>query len=282
MKIVKWLYKLIRSFCLKMRDDSVSAYSAQTTLFIIISFFPFAMFLMTLFRYLPVTEMQLLEMAANILPANVDTQVTQIIQEVYRSAITSNSTILSITVITTLVSGSTGFLAIIRGLNTVYGKRETRNYFLLRILSACYALILALLMVILSVLLLFGNTLYAWLVSNLPWLSSYVLPTVLLRVGGSFLLMFLFFIAIYVVIPSRKTKIRREIPGALLASVGWFGFSYLYSFYIEKLSSPTAYGSLTSVVLLMLWLYICIYILFVGAEFNAWLTANADKLKTNV
>ena len=55
----------------------------------------------------------------------------------------------------------------------------------------------------------------------------------------------------------------------MLSATGWLGFSYLYSFYIDRMANYSAtYGSLTAVVLCMIWLYACMYIMFIGAELN--------------
>ena len=60
-------------------------------------------------------------------------------------------------------------------------------------------------------------------------------------------------------------------PGAMIASVGWIAYSVLFAFYIDNFSNyAPLYGSLTAVILLMLWLYSCMYILFLGAEINLY------------
>ena len=79
----------------------------------------------------------------------------------------------------------------------------------------------------------------------------------------------LFFEMVYIAVPDRKSGIIEELPGALISAVGWIGFSYLYSFYIDNFSNyANIYGSLTAVVLMMLWLYFCMYIMLFGAEVN--------------
>jgi membrane protein len=76
------------------------------------------------------------------------------------------------------------------------------------------------------------------------------------------------------VIPNRSTKIYREFPGALIAAIGWMGFSYLYSFYIDNMSNYSkTYGSLTAIVLFMLWFYFIMHILFIGGEINTVLSS---------
>jgi membrane protein len=57
--------------------------------------------------------------------------------------------------------------------------------------------------------------------------------------------------------------------GAVIASGGWIAFSAAFSLYVSH-SSMTVYGSLTTIVLSMLWLYICISILFLGAIINKY------------
>ena len=82
-------------------------------------------------------------------------------------------------------------------------------------------------------------------------------------------LMVLFFTLMYLLIPERKSSFFAELPGAILTSAGWLGFSYLYSYYIDHIANYNAtYGSLTAIVLCMIWVYACMYIMFIGAEVN--------------
>lgn len=68
--------------------------------------------------------------------------------------------------------------------------------------------------------------------------------------------------------PSRVTFIS-QLPGAITATIGWLGFSYLYSFYVDHISNYSSiYGAMTTIALLMVWLYACMYILFFGGWLN--------------
>ena len=81
-----------------------------------------------------------------------------------------------------------------------------------------------------------------------------------------------FFLIMYIVLPNRKTSLIYELPGAILSSLGWIGFSYGFAFYIDNMANFSyVYGSLTAIVLLLLWVYFCMYILFIGAEVNYFL-----------
>jgi membrane protein len=277
MTIVSLIHN-IKTFLKKIKNDYVSAFSAQAAFFIIISFFPFIMFLLTLIQYLPITQSSLLEIGTSIVPQALKSYVVSLIQEIYSNA---SGTIISITVISALWSASRGFLAITKGLNSVYDINETRNFIKLRITSTLYTLVFAFMLIATLGFLVFGNRLFIWIENKFPLLSEFALVIISVRTIVGLLLIFLFFIILYLFIPNRKSNFLSELPGAIITSVGWISFSYLYSFYIDNVfnSSNNMYGSLTAVVLLMLWLYACMYLMFIGAEVNVFLQTRLKREK---
>ena len=267
------IINLIQTVSRKIREDYVNVFSAQAAYYLIICVFPFGMFLLSLIQnlihYLPITQEEILVTCSRIFPNTIDTFVSSIIKELYGKA---SATILSVTGITTLWSASRSFLAITRGLEKIYNITETRNYIVRRLLSAVYTLIFAVSLILLLVIFVFGNTLYGWIVVRLPFLADFTLLVISMRTLFGLAFLTLFFLLIYIFIPNRKTRVFNELPGALLSSAGWMGFSFLYSFYIDNMSNfYSMYGSLTAVVLCMIWLYACMLILFLGAELNALL-----------
>lgn len=77
------------------------------------------------------------------------------------------------------------------------------------------------------------------------------------------------FLIMYIFIPDRKTNLIAELPGAVTASVGWILFSTFYSIYTNF--SPrfsSMYGTLSTLVFALVWLYFCMIIIFLGAELN--------------
>lgn len=265
----------ILSFSRKLRDDFVSAFSAQATLFTIISVFPFAMFLLTLLQYLPFSEADLLELVNLYFPNAIKSSMVLIVTEIYDHA---SGTLISITVLTALWSASKGIFAIMRGLNTVYGIKETRNYFKIRFLAALYTLVFAIMLICTMFLLVFGNSLLLWIQNQIPGYTDVALLIISIRTIVVLCVLIVFFTSMYLFIPNRKSKILKEMPGALITAAGWMIFSYAYSFYIDHLKNfSSTYGSLTAIVLLMLWLYACMYILFFGGEVNNYL--NTFKCK---
>ena len=102
-------FRMIRAFSTKLRDDSISAFAAQAAFFVILSFFPFVMFLLTLLHYLPFSPEQLYSLSMNLFPDVIDSFIGAIITELSEK---SSGTILSVTVIAALWSASRGTLAL--------------------------------------------------------------------------------------------------------------------------------------------------------------------------
>ena len=74
-----------------------------------------------------------------------------------------------------------------------------------------------------------------------------------------------------------ERKFYHHLPGAVFAAAGWMLFSYFYSLYTTYFTGVSyIYGSLTAVVLLLLWMYVCMIILLIGAELNK-LIAGSDR-----
>lgn len=240
--------RVIRKFLTQLRDDFISAFAAQAAFFIILSFIPFIMFLFTLLNFFPLTPGSLTRLPAGILSGTA-----------------------------ALWSASRGTLALIRGLNAVYKHKETRNYFLIRAISMIYTFFFATLLIAALVLLVFGNRLYDWIMLQLPMLKDFVFLIMSLRSLGTIIILSLFFLLLYLVVPNRKSRFLKELPGAILSAGGWMGFSFLFSFYIDhRKNTAFTYGGLTTLAFSMLWLYFCMYILFVGAEINVFLSNGKD------
>lgn len=266
--------RMFRTFTAKLRDDSVSAFAAQAAFFIILSFFPFVMFLLTLLNYLPVSAEDLRVFASGIFPDTVSNLLNTIFSELVDK---SSGAVLSVTVVAALWSASRGMLALVRGLNAVYQLKETRNYFLIRSVSILYTLGFAALLIVTLILLVFGNQLYGFIMEKLPVLGDLALFIMSLRFLVTAAILTLFFLLLYLIIPNRKSRFLQELPGAVLTTAGWLGFSFLFSFYIDNMKDYTyTYGSLTTLAVCMLWLYFCMYILFIGAEINMLLTTGKD------
>jgi len=164
-------------------------------------------------------------------------------------------------------------MSLMQGLNSIYGIKETRNFLVQRLIATFYTLIFLIIIVFSLVVLVFGNQLLRFITIKLPNIAfiTYAFMNQKYLIFPSVLM--LFFLCLYIFVPNRrKTSIFNEFPGALIAAVGWFLFSYFYSLYVNNTPNFSyMYGSLTTFVFALVWLYCCMIILFFGAEINTFI-----------
>ncbi len=264
-KIIK-CYHTIKEVLSCASQNSVYAFAGHSALFIIISFFPLLMLLLASVKYMPFSENEVLELVAGIPLGTANNTLNTAIREVYAR---SGSLALSISALTLLWSASASIYSITRGLNAIYGHSETRGYFLLRGLSLLYTILFVLSLLVLLVLMVFGGGILALIYVKLPFLSEFSNIIDIVRGIVTYLVILLFIDLMYTFIPNRRSNFIKELPGAVISATCWYGFSFGYSVYIENFSNVSyVYGSLTAIVLLMIWLYILMYIFFIGAQIN--------------
>ncbi|MGI6499552.1 MAG: YihY/virulence factor BrkB family protein [Anaerostipes sp.] len=272
------LLSLIGSVIDKTQKDHVTAFSAQTAFFTVLSFFPFVIAILALMRFFPITPTDLIHLAKYYLPEQYSSSLIAIINSLYGRITTFY---MSFTVITLFWSASKGILAIANGLNTIHEIEEKRNYFVLRFISSIYIAIISIAVLVGLVALLFGNTLLNQLFTFEPVLENQRLVFTCIRFVISFSVFFLVFISVYRFLPSENLKFKEVLPGALFSTIGWMVLSLFFSLYFDNFKFfSIMYGGLTSILLTLFWLYFCMMCLFIGAEINQFFIV--DKKKKNV
>ena len=251
----------------RFEADILTAYAAQAAFFIFISIFPFVMLFLNLIKYIPVFSTENIE---NLSLPFLSPQIESVIKGIITEANSySSGALISITTIAILWACSKGVLGIIYGLNSIYKTTEKRSFIHLRLVAVFYTIGLIVALVIVLILMVFGNRILDLAVQSISLPISLTNAVRVIRWLVTFGFLILFFMFLYTVIPERKTKFKNELPGAVISAVGWIGFSVLYSFYIDNFGNQSkVYGSLTAIILFLLWMYICMIILFVGAEVN--------------
>lgn len=261
------MFRQIIRFFDKCAKDQIAAYSGYAAFFTILSAFPFLMLLLALLKYTPITEDYLISSLTSIVPAAFHDIVRLLITDLTR--VDRVNTIISLTAIITLWSASKGLVGLMTGLNSVY-HAEDRHYILQRITAAFYTISFIILIVLMLGLMVFGNQIHIFLTDHYPLLEKFSGFIINIR---SYLLvgiMTLFFMLVYQVFPNRKARYLVQFPGAAVAAIGWTLLSFGFSLYVDYFSNASKmYGSLTTILLLMLWLYTCMYLLLLGAEFNS-------------
>lgn len=268
MKSIIYTYKQVTGFLDRLKEDHVSAYASQAALFMIMALFPMLILILNVIQYTPVTEEFLLETVLTVIPYSFKELAITIVSDLYQ---TSSGTLLSISIVLTIWSAAKGILALIRGFANIAHVNEDRNYFLLRLIACAYTVLFVLGIVLTLTLMVFGNSLMALINTHFPIIydvADYIFST---RTIYVLVVMTILFLIMYRLVPNGRKSLLGYLPGAVFSSIGWLTFSYLYSYYINHIAGRSySYGSLSIIVFLMLWLYICMYIIFIGAEINIY------------
>ncbi len=271
----KWIHA-VRAILQHMTQDHVGAYAAQMAYFFIMSFIPLLLFLTTIVRYTPLTYDVMREAICTVIPDNIQPLVLEVVWEVYQRS----DAILPVSVLMSLWSAGKIAQSMMNGLNVIYHVKETRNWLLNRIISVFYIVLFVGALVATLLLLVLGDLIQATVSTYIPILGKLIGEILGARNQLMFFMLFIVFLVIYRFIPNRKTTIRSQIPGAVFAAVAWAAFSYFFSIYFTIFPNiSNIYGSLTAVILVMLWLYVCMNLLLYGAELNVFLKALWERMK---
>lgn len=267
MKMIRINIKKISDFLIKITSDDISVYAAQASFFITISAIPFLLLVFTVMKlFINLDRETILHTINAFAPAEISKLLSTVTDELFDK--TSSISVISISAISTLWLSSRGVMALYTGLNKVY-HAPTRNYFYSRFISIIYTLAFIAALILTIVFFGFGNRLEHFISGHSVILSAIL--SFFLR--GKILiftvyLTFIFALA-YKFLPKSSGSFKSQLRGAFFAAVGWMGFSFIYSIYIENFSNYSyVYGSLAAVVFLMLWLYFCMNIFLYGAQIN--------------
>ena len=251
----------------------MTVYSGSATLFLLTASFPLLMWVLMLVNLLPGFSVEgVAKLLADFMPQipAVQTSILQLLQNLSGQ---SAQFAASLAVLTTIVSASGGISALQIGLQRLTpGSKRT---FLNRLLAIGYTFVFELLLLVM--LALQGmKSLFARFADTLPFFRHYA-PIVhqLQRIASigqivAVPLLFGLLLLIYTYVPGGRRTLRSQLPGAVFATAGWLIFSRVFSFYIVHFWRLSyIYGSLTAVILVILWLYVIINLLFIGAGLNA-------------
>ena len=265
MKKIKQIYQNITNITAGVSADHVGAYAAQTSYFFMLCMIPIILLLLTMVQYTPVTKADVMTAVIQVFPSSVDSLITSIVNQVYNQS----TGVIPITIVVALWSAGKGVLAMTSGLNCVYKCNETRNYVFLRIRATIYTVMFIIVIIFLLVLSVFGNTLNLFIAEHIPIMLGVAEKLLETRIIITPIVLVAFSLMIYKFLPNRRDKFRYQLPGAMFSAVGWMIISWIFSVYLDVFKGfSSMYGSLTTIVLIMLWMYFCMYCILLCGELN--------------
>ncbi len=179
---------------------------------------------------------------------------------------------MTISVLAAAYFASNGVEALRISLNRAYRVTETRPWYVTRLASLGYVIILVVIFAVLSILLLavpvalrFAETrfYFPWLISDLTTAANWGLY-------GTALLLLIGLLASHKWLPAGNRRLIDILPGVVLTIVVWTCFGLGFAAYLSTFANYTAtYAGLASIMIVLIFLYMVGVIFMLGAEFNA-------------
>ncbi len=257
---VRFLYCVVNVFL----DRRISRSGAEFAYYALMTVFPLLIMVIGIIGVLPFSDTQVLNVIEAILPE----QIYELLEEYVAYVLNNLSIALLITgLITMLTAASAAFRSLISISGEIYCRRVLRGvkYILFSVLYS----VLLIVFIYFTMVIVFTGSWFIQLINNL---FSIAIPTRLWnwsRAGVMFGLAMLLLMLIYrITAPGGKDHPPTAI-GALFASMALTLFTWLFSFFITLSNRYSMiYGSLASIVLLMMWLYFCGTIVVLGIVVN--------------
>ena len=270
----KKIFTKVQTILDVFQEHRLNAAAAHAAFFIILSFIPCVILLFSLLQFTSIDKVTITVMIQKMLPREMQTFFAGIIRDAYNRTAST----VSLSALATVWSAGRGMMALTQGLQWIAGIKESRNYFAVRFRATLYTVVMLLSIIVFLLLGVFGNALLNIIAVRFP-IATYAVEMII-DIKNVFLLLFatVIFTLIYRFMPGNEIPLSQHLPGAVVSSLGWFLFSYAFSVYVDDFSGfSNMYGSLTALILLMLWLYFGMYITLIGAEFNQLLVKRREK-----
>ena len=263
---IKQYYRRCRRAFHRIRCMEIPTHASHACYFIVLAAFPALLLAVGLLRYTSLEATDLMALLEGSLPDALEPYIWRIISGTYQSA---SNAVVSLSAVLALWSAGRGMHGLLNGLNSVYGVIEKRSWLQIRLTSILYTVLFLLVLLLTAALHVFGGTLGDWLrASRNPLISRWFewLDWGFFAVVAAQTMLFC---AMFMFLPNQRNGFRESLPGALFGSLGWMTFSALFSLYVDNFNRYTnIYGSVYAVALAMLWLYMCVSIVFYGAVLN--------------
>jgi membrane protein len=264
------LYNVAGFFFQGIYKGSISARASSISYSFFLALFPMIIVFFTLIPFVPIDNFQtiLLNFIKNVTPDSTEVVIESTIVDIVERP---RGGLLSLTFILALVFATNGFDAMIESFNNTFHTIESRSWIKQKLISTLLFVIISLILIIAIALLTTGTFVFKLLVQKgilQSALSVYVLEAIkwlILITMTFFSISFIYYLA-----PARESKFRFISAGSTLATILALIASLGFNYYVQNFSRYNAlYGSIGTLVILLIWIHFNSMILLIGFELNA-------------
>ncbi len=275
------LYDVIEMYFIGIIEGALTTRAGGIAYSFFMAIFPFLLFVLTLIPFLPIEGAQegLLSVFGDVLPPKTFDAVDSVIIDIVKN---QYGGLLSFGFLASLFLMTNGVNAIFGGFEYSYHVKEIRNVFRSYFIAMLVTLVIVAFLLITVVLIIFFELILkeivtlGWLEDNLIWL----------QLGRGFIFLSMIFITVsmlyhYGVKEGKHSRFFS--PGAVFTTVLSILTFYVFSYYVTEFAKYNElYGSIGTLLILMLFIWLNAIILLLGFELNASIYSLRRRNKTFV
>jgi membrane protein len=252
-------------------EDNIFNGAAALGFYLTLAIFPALIFLLNLIPYLPIENLQgeVFRQLDQLLPAESAKMLSDTVVGIVS---TKNEGLLSIGAVLTVWAASSGIYALMQQLNITYDVEEGRPFWKARLVALGLVVVFGLLTVSALTLVVAGDAFKSWLTGQVFWNGAFSVAYDIARWAIVFVALSLAFSLMFYLAPNVRQEFRFVTPGSAFAVVLLLAASLVFKAYISRFADYNAtYGSIGTVIVLMIWLNIMGLVTLLGSEINALL-----------
>lgn len=262
-------YTFLKNMFAKIADNDTSERAASVAYSLLLAVFPTIIFFFTLIPYIPIPHLQdqIMDFFRRALPGDTFRSVDATILDIINRP---RSGVLSLGFLLALFSATSGLVALMQAFNSAHESAERRGYFNVRLVAVGLTFTLAFALILAVVVLIIGGVVSDFL-THFGILNNVVFITLLAI--GRYVLVFAVFVGAVSVIyrygPDVNMKWAFITPGAVTASVLIVLTTLGFSYYVSNFGSYNKlYGSIGTLIALMIWINLISLLLIMGFDMN--------------
>lgn len=277
------LFDVIVFFVKGLMDGAITTRASSIAFKFFLALFPAIIFVFTLIPYIPIENFQtaLLGQLHDAVPENFYILLSSTITDIVSR---QQGGLLSLGFLMALYFASNGFLGLIVAFNNTAHSIETRKVVQQYLISIVLMIIISLLVIVSTALILIGTGAMNYLMRHDMLNGEFVI--FLIKFGKWLVVLLLIFFAIsfmYYLAPAKKQRFRFISAGGTLATLLFIATTLGFNFYVDNFARYNAlYGSIGTIIVIMMWLYLNSISLLVGFELNASISSAKKSLAKEV
>ena len=272
------LYDIIEMYIIGIVEGALTTRASGIAYSFFMAIFPFMLFVLTLIPYIPIEGFQdsLIQLISEILPPKTFDAVDTVILDIIKN---KQSGLLSFGFLVTIFLMTNGVNAIFGGFEYSYHVKEARNFLRAYFLAMLVSLIMAVFLLVTVALTGFYQLMLDAMI-NKQWIEDETFWLQFGR-GAIFVIMIFTIVSILYRYGTKSVKHTRFFsPGSVFTTLLSILTFYLFSYYVTEFAQYNElYGSIGTLLVLMLFVWLNAIILLLGFELNASIHALGVKKK---